>query len=217
MDTTKKMPRVIEATIALTLVLLLIVVAGIKLASKDIYRMNATVFQTARMALYAAAAVCAAVGLAVFAVGKTRKPSLPYGFLALGCLCMAFVQGLSIAGEFENQGKTLQDGMYAIVYLMLAATLYILCAMESPKKVFRLIVIVFSVVLFAAAMGTDFGYLMGKAGRITNETEGHVAFVLYADKIAVFLVGAAAAVYEVIGFGKGKTTRVEVTTGEGEE
>ena len=199
---TKKNP--VKLVVALGLLVFLAVVAALKLTNKELYGTSATVFQTARLALYAVAAVCAAAGLCVFALGKSEKTVLPYGLLALGCLCMAIVQGLSIAGEFENQGKTLQDALYAVVYLMLAATLYIMSAMESPKKIFRVIVIVCSLVLFAAALGMDFGYLMAKAGRITGETEGAVAFALYAGPSAVCLTGLAAAVYEIICFGKGR-------------
>ena len=186
-----KKKNLIELALAVVSVLLIAVVAVIKLTNKDLYGISATVFQTARMALYAVGVVCAIAGLVVFIArgvkGKAEADALPYGLVAIACLCMAAVQGLSVAGEFENQGKTLQDAMYAIVYLMLAATMYIMCAMESPRRIFRVIVIVASLLLFLAAMITDYGYLMAKAGRITGETESLVTFALYGDKIAVVL------------------------------
>ena len=221
METTKTEKRIIEIVVAVLSVLLLAVVAVIKLTNKDIYGVNATLFQTLRMAFYAVGVLLAVVGLGAFIAaglkGKASKDSLFYGLLALACLCMVFVQGFSIAGEFENQGKTLQDAMYAVVYLMLAAILYVMCAMESPKRIFRIIVIVAGLLLFIAATATDYGYLMEKAGRITGETESIVSFALYADEIAVLLAGLAAVIHEISGFAKAKknkkTAGSEVTEG----
>ena len=205
MEKAKKPQRTIEIVVAVLLILLLVAVAAIKLINKDLYCTNATLFQTLRIVLYAVTAACAAVGLVAFIV--KGKDAVTYGFLAVACLCMVCVQGFSVAGEFENQGKTLQDALYAIVYLMLAGTLFIMCAMESPKKIFRVIVIGFSFILFLAATVLDYGYLMGKAGRITSETEGIVALAWYLDEIVVLLIGAAAVIHEISALMKAKKNK----------
>ena len=208
METTKSTNHVIDVAVAVLLILLLATVAVIKLTDRDIYGVNATLFQTLRIALYIAGVVFAiaalVTGIAARVSGRSgSRDSLSYGLLAVACLCMVFVQAFSIAGEFENQGKTLQDAMYAVVYLMLAAILYIMSAMEA-KPIFRVIVICFGLILFLAAMATDYSYLMEKAGRITGETKSITACALYCDEIVVALIGVAAVVHEVLNLVKNK-------------
>ena len=201
METTTNRQHVFEIVVAALSALLVVFVAVIKISSKDIYGTSATVFQTCRIVLYVIAALLAIAGLGTFIGTKYLKitklsASLAYVLWAAAALLMVLVQAFSIAGEFENQGKTLQDALYAVVYLILAASMYLMSAMVNPKPVIRMTVIIASIALFLIATVTDFGFLMGKAGRINSETSAVAAIAMYVDEIAVLLAGTTALIHE---------------------
>jgi len=203
MENAKKTQRIIEGSIAVVFGLLLAVIAVIKITNKDIYGSSNTTFELGRTIAYAVGILCALVGLITFIISSftskvNSKTAMTYGLFAVSSLCFVFVQAFSLAGEFENQGKTLQDVMYVIVYIVLAGILFLMCAMENPKPIFRVIIISIGSLLLALATTTDLCYLLEKTGRITSESEGIISFALHCDKILALVLGISAVIKEVI-------------------